>query len=193
MSKVDKSDLVQLLTKRENLSVEQATRIMDLIFDTISEESQINDNAIPDSHLKEVLRDTKDRPQDDLSFMCSIDECFDNECLFCTVSDEQYLIENDHAFAIADKYPITDGHTLIIPKRHFANYLDSIKVEHDAIYDLLKSRGKELVESDPQIEGFDIGVNVGEIAGQKVFHCHIHLIPRRKGDSPKWGKRSKSK
>jgi diadenosine tetraphosphate (Ap4A) HIT family hydrolase len=134
------------------------------------------------------------RPEkEDSDFRPGADEGFNNDCIFCAASKENLLIENDYAFAIPDKYPSTEGHTLIIPKRHFASYFDSIQVEHDAIYELLKIREKQLLENDPLITGFDIGVNVGENAGQKVFHCHVHLIPRRKGDSPKWGERSKSK
>jgi len=130
---------------------------------------------------------------DDSDFRPGVDERFNNDCMFCAASKENILIENAYAFAIPDKYPTTEGHTLIIPKRHFASYFDSIQVEHDAIYELLKIRERQLLENDPLITGFDIGVNVGEDAGQKVFHCHIHLIPRRKGDSPKWGERSQSK
>jgi diadenosine tetraphosphate (Ap4A) HIT family hydrolase len=129
---------------------------------------------------------------DDSDFRPGADERFNNDCIFCAASKENNLIENDYAFAIPDKYPITEGHTLIIPKRHFASYFDSIQAEHDAIYQLLKVREKQLLENDPLITGFDIGVNVGEVAGQKIFHCHIHLIPRKKGDSPQWGERSKS-
>jgi diadenosine tetraphosphate (Ap4A) HIT family hydrolase len=128
--------------------------------------------------------------KDDSDFRPGANEEFSHDCIFCAASRENILIENDHAFAILDKYPTTEGHTLIIPKRHFSSYFDSIQVEHDSIYELLKIREKQLLENDPLITGFDIGVNVGEIAGQKVFHCHIHLIPRRKGDSPKWGQRS---
>jgi ATP adenylyltransferase len=131
--------------------------------------------------------------KEDSDFRPGADEGFNNDCIFCAASKENLLTENDYAFAIPDKYPSTEGHTLIIPKRHFASYFDSIQVEHDAIYELLKIREKQLLENDPLITGFDIGVNVGEDAGQKVFHCHVHLIPRRKGDSPKWGERSKSK
>ena len=129
--------------------------------------------------------------EDDADFRPVVDEGFNNDCIFCAASKENNLIENDYAFAIPDKYPITEGHTLIIPKRHFASYFDSIQAEHDAIYELLKVREKQLLENDPLITGFDIGVNVGEVAGQKIFHCHIHLIPRKKGDSPQWGERSK--
>ncbi len=130
---------------------------------------------------------------DDSDFRPGADEGLNTDCIFCAASKENILIENAYAIAIPDKYPITQGHTLIIPKRHFASYFDSIQVEHDAIYELLKIREKQLLENDPLITGFDIGVNVGEVAGQKVFHCHIHMIPRREKDSPKWGERSKSK
>ncbi len=170
MSKsIDRVDLVKKLGEKENLSEGKAARIVNLVCDAIEQSRE-----------------------DDINSTCRIEECFNSECIFCTASGEHYLMENEYAFAIADKYPVTEGHTLIIPKRHFADYFDSMKSEHDAIYDLLKMRGKQLVDSDPRIDGFDIGVNVGEIAGQKVFHCHIHLIPRRKGDAPKWGKRSKT-
>jgi diadenosine tetraphosphate (Ap4A) HIT family hydrolase len=167
---VNRTDLIKMLMEKECLSEAQATRIVDMIHEGLKDASRSNE---------------------DDSCVCVFDKEPHDACVFCKVSREHYLLENDHAFAIPDKYPITDGHTLVIPKRHFADYFDSIKIEHDAIYDLLKSRGKQLMENDPHIEGFDIGVNVGEIAGQKVFHCHIHLIPRRKGDSPKWGERSK--
>ncbi len=158
-----------ILMKEEKLDESQAARIVTLLCGAMDQHSDADSN-----------------------FTCRVEECFTGECIFCTSSSDHYLMENEYAFALSDKYPVTEGHTLIIPKRHFADYFDSIKAEHDAIYDLLKIRGKQLVDSDPRIEGFDIGVNVGEIAGQKVFHCHIHLIPRRKGDSPKWGKRSTS-
>ena len=167
---MNKPDLIKMLIEKECLSEAQAARIVDMIRDGLTDAS---------------------RSDEDNSCVCVVDKEADDACIFCKVSRQHYLLENDHAFAIPDKYPITDGHTLIIPKRHFADYFDSMKAEHDAIYDLLKSRGKQLAEDDPHIEGFDIGVNVGEIAGQKVFHCHIHLIPRRKGDSPRWGERNK--
>jgi ATP adenylyltransferase len=76
---------------------------------------------------------------------------------------------------------VTNGHTLIIPKRHFSEYFNITKVEQYSISELLTVRRKQLIE-DTQIKGFNIGVNSGQAAGQIIFHCHIHLIPRRKGD-----------
>jgi formylmethanofuran dehydrogenase subunit E len=92
------------------------------------------------------------------------------------------IIENEHAFCKLDSHPFRQGHTLVIPKRHFADYFDALKVEQDAIQDLLHERRQQLKETDPTIEGFNVGVNSGAIAGQTVFHCHVHLIPRRKSE-----------
>ena len=83
------------------------------------------------------------------------------------------------------------GHSLIIPKRHFADYFDMTGEEHKALHHLVRIRRKQLLESDKTIQGFNVGVNSGEAAGQTVWHCHIHLIPRRKGDikNPRGGVR----
>ncbi len=92
-------------------------------------------------------------------------------------------MEDDYVFAIEDSYPVTPGHTLIIPKRHFDNYFDINKSERKSVEELLKKRRKQLLELDKTIEGFNIGVNIGESAGQTIMHCHVHLIPRRIGDT----------
>lgn len=105
-------------------------------------------------------------------------------CLFCEMKEDNYLFENEYAYAILDKYPVTEGHTLVIPKRHFSDYFEITKVELDAVHDLLNIRRKQLLEADKTIKGFNVGINSGEVAGQTIFHCHIHLIPRRKGDTP---------
>ena len=106
----------------------------------------------------------------------------DMQCAFCISSSEEHILQNDHAFAKPDKYPVTEGHTLLIPKRHFADYFDITEAENNAMQDLLKICRNKLLENDSTIMGFNIGINVGETAGQTIFHCHIHLIPRRKGD-----------
>jgi ATP adenylyltransferase len=129
--------------------------------------------------------------KDDTDFRHITDQALDSSCTFCRVQKEDYMHENDYAFTRLDKYPVTKGHTLIIPKRHFADYFDITKVEQDAINALLRLRRTQLLEEDKKIEGFNIGVNVGEAAGQTIFHCHLHLIPRRKGDheAPRGGVR----
>jgi len=80
-----------------------------------------------------------------------------------------------------DLFPVTPGHLLIIPNRHIANYFEASAREKRELWDLLEE-AKKLLESKDSPDGYNIGINVGEAAGQTVFHLHIHLIPRRKGD-----------
>ncbi len=114
-----------------------------------------------------------------------------NPCLFCNLPDNLKIqAENDLAFAVFDGFPVNPGHVLVIPKRHVANYFELTKNELSAIQELLflmKSR----VEKEFHPDGFNIGINVGECAGQSVFHVHVHLIPRFKGDveNPRGGVR----
>ena len=123
------------------------------------------------------------RNEDTTNFKDILKERIDPRCDFCIYALRgEKLLENDYAFAKLDRYPVTDKHTLFIPKRHFADFFEITKVEQDAIHDLIRIRRRQLFETDPKIEGFNIGVNSGEVAGQTIFHCHIHLIPRRKGD-----------
>ena len=77
---------------------------------------------------------------------------------------------------------MTEGHTLIIPKRHVVSYFDLYETEVNAIHQLLNKVKKKIMEEDSPVSGFNVGVNVGKDAGQSIFHVHVHLIPRRKGD-----------
>ena len=91
--------------------------------------------------------------------------------------------ENDLAYTVHDGYPVTELHALIIPKKHAESYFDLTDLERDACYQLME-QFKEVIETeDPAVTGFNIGINNGESAGQTIFHCHIHLIPRRDGDT----------
>ena len=112
-------------------------------------------------------------------------------CLFCEGMDDRIVAENALCYAIRDGFPVTDGHTLIIPKRHVSDYFDLYKPEINAIHDLTHSVRKQLLDSDPTITGFNVGINAGVSAGQTIFHCHVHVIPRRDGDveNPKGGVR----
>lgn len=94
------------------------------------------------------------------------------------------MIENELTFAIRDGFPVTEGHSLIIPRRHVSDFFDLTVAEIQAIYDLLKAVCEGLSHQDRSIAGFNVGVNSGEAAEQTIFHWHIHLIPRRKGDVP---------
>lgn len=112
-------------------------------------------------------------------------------CPFCgPMSDRQKLAESHLAFAIFDKFPVNAGHALIIPKRHVANYFELSPDEKAACWQLL-DEVKGLLDADFQPQGYNIGVNVGETAGQTVMHVHLHLIPRYQGDveNPRGGVR----
>lgn len=73
-------------------------------------------------------------------------------------------------------------HTLIIPKRHVADYFGLYRPELNAIHALLKQQREEILAADPAVTGFNVGINSGAVAGQTVFHVHVHLIPRRADD-----------
>jgi diadenosine tetraphosphate (Ap4A) HIT family hydrolase len=123
------------------------------------------------------------RDEDSTDFRSIIQGEAHDDCPFCTyINSGEKLIENEYAVAKLDKYPVTNGHTLVIPKRHFSEYFDITQAEQNGIYELVRIRRKQLIEEDSSIEGFNVGVNSGKVAGQTVFHCHVHLIPRRKGD-----------
>jgi diadenosine tetraphosphate (Ap4A) HIT family hydrolase len=110
---------------------------------------------------------------------------FDNRCVFCAATENREIIlENHYVFAILDAFPVSEGHTLIIPRRHIPDYFEMTEEEQKGANELLRIRRDQLLESDPSIKGFNVGVNCGKEAGQTIFHAHIHLIPRRSGDTP---------
>ena len=92
------------------------------------------------------------------------------------------ILETNLTVAIKDAYPVTEGHTLIIPKRHVQSYFDLFQPELTDISRVLLELKERLLASDNLIKSFNIGVNDGEEAGQTIKHCHVHLIPRRRGD-----------
>jgi len=106
-----------------------------------------------------------------------------NDCPFCAKEITiRILTASDYTFAIESTYPVTEGHTLIISKRHVADYFDLNPLERRDAEALLVRVREMLLGKDPAISGFNVGVNCGRSAGQTVMHCHIHLIPRREGD-----------
>lgn len=115
----------------------------------------------------------------------------ENSCVFCALEPSQVIAENDLAVAIRDIFPVTEHHTLIIPRRHVADYFDLTPEEHEAVHMLLASQRESIQKADNTVTGFNVGVNCGTDAGQTIFHVHVHLIPRRKGDmeNPKGGVR----
>lgn len=105
-----------------------------------------------------------------------------SDCIFCNLEVNDLVAFNQFAIAYRDKYPIVPMHTLIIPKRHCKDVFELDSHELKAMHDLSKKIKDQDQEQDPSIKGFNIGYNSGEVAGQTIFHCHMHLIPRRIGD-----------
>jgi len=104
-----------------------------------------------------------------------------NQCIFC--DDKKIVKENELAYCVADKFPVTKGHTLIIPKRHVETYFELYQPELNSINQLITDMKQELDKKDKTITGYNIGINNGESAGQTIFHAHVHLIPRRNNDT----------
>ncbi|HHV16368.1 MAG TPA: HIT family protein [Gelria sp.] len=111
-----------------------------------------------------------------------------NNCIFC--NQEELILENELAWARYDKYPVSPGHLLIITKRHVADFFDTTTDERRALNNLLEE-AKKMLDRTNSPDGYNIGVNCGEAAGQTIMHLHIHLIPRYQGDidNPRGGVR----
>ncbi len=107
----------------------------------------------------------------------------DRDCFFCNKAKKESIFSSDFLFVIRDnKFPVTKHHTLIAPHRHVSDFFDLNKEELNDLAKILKKQRQLLLKLDKSITSFNIGVNAGIDAGQSIMHCHIHLIPRRKGD-----------
>ncbi|MFC2110871.1 HIT family protein [Bacteroidota bacterium] len=102
-------------------------------------------------------------------------------CKFCNVEESNVIKESDYSCAFYDKYPVNNGHVLVIPKRHIENYFDLTRQEKDDLWKLVE-KIKIIIDQKFKPDGYNVGINIGETAGQTIFHCHIHIIPRYKGD-----------
>ena len=113
------------------------------------------------------------------------------QCLFCNKAKQKIIYTSNFFFVVRDSYPVTKLHTLIIPHRHVSNFFDLYSDELIDLNQILKNQRKSLLNLDKKISSFNVGVNAGVDAGQSIMHCHIHLIPRRKGDikNPRGGVR----
>lgn len=106
-------------------------------------------------------------------------------CRFCLENIADRIIGTHRSFvAISDGFPVSKGHILLIPTRHCSDYFELFDFERYHAYCLMKEFRDMMMEIDPTITGFNIGMNCGASAGQTIFHTHIHLIPRRDGDTP---------
>lgn len=103
-------------------------------------------------------------------------------CPFCQPDADRIVLENEAGIALRDRFPVTEGHTLVIPKAHVASIFDLSAEEQNALWELV-AKVRHRLETEVQPDGFNIGVNDGPAAGQTVMHAHIHVIPRCQGDS----------
>ena len=115
-----------------------------------------------------------------------------NPCIFCKIRTEEVQFENQLAYSSIDSYPVSELHSLIIPKRHVETYFELTNEEIQSCNELILKTKEKILKQDSSVKGFNIGTNAGKVAGQSIMHCHIHLIPRREGDveNPQGGVRS---
>ncbi|MCD4726764.1 MAG: HIT family protein [Pirellulales bacterium] len=104
-------------------------------------------------------------------------------CPFCNIREGRVISRNAHAIAICDSFPVSPGHTLIVPVRHVASFFETTAEERSAILDLIE-RVRDELKKDFAPDGFNIGINVGTAAGQTIMHLHVHVIPRYRNDVP---------
>jgi diadenosine tetraphosphate (Ap4A) HIT family hydrolase len=103
------------------------------------------------------------------------------KCPFCDPIAEDIIAKNDLCYALWDRYPVSKGHVLVIPFRHTPDYF-SLNIEEKRALFSLVDESKILIEENFTPAGYNIGLNVGRVAGQTVMHCHCHIIPRYIGD-----------
>jgi ATP adenylyltransferase len=133
----------------------------------------------------------RDRDDTDFRGIAATYEFRQKGCPFCDLDASRIVAENSLCFAIRDAYPVTERHTLIMPKRHVADYFALYQPELNGVHSLLREMKSLIAGQDEAVSGFNVGVNEGAAAGQTIFHCHVHLIPRRDGDvaNPRGGVR----
>jgi ATP adenylyltransferase len=133
----------------------------------------------------------RDRDDTDFRGVAETYQLRQKGCPFCDLNASRIIAENSLCFAIRDAFPVTERHTLIMPKRHVADYFSLYQPELNAVHSLLREMKALIAGQDEAVSGFNVGVNEGATAGQTILHCHVHLIPRRDGDvaNPRGGVR----
>ena len=104
-------------------------------------------------------------------------------CPFCNLDPKRLWLENEDAVAFRDGFPVSEGHTLVIPKQHSACLFDLPAEVQQSVWQLVAEVRKQLAK-EFRPDAFNVGINNGEAAGQTVPHAHVHVIPRRRGDVP---------
>jgi ATP adenylyltransferase len=126
----------------------------------------------------------RDRDDTDLRAVRGEYDRREEDCPFCSIASSDVLIENTLSVVVRDKYPVTNWHLLVVPKRHTADYFDLGTAESGACHRLITEARSLIAMLTRPVVGFNVGINSGEVAGQTVMHCHLYLIPRRTGDHP---------
>ena len=103
-------------------------------------------------------------------------------CIFCN-PEREIIARNESAIAVFDTYPVSPGHALVLPLRHVATIWDLNAAEYDDCFRLVRAV-QPLLAARFSPDGFNVGANCGEAAGQSVWHAHLHVIPRYQGDTP---------
>jgi diadenosine tetraphosphate (Ap4A) HIT family hydrolase len=104
-----------------------------------------------------------------------------HDCPFCQLEENRIYLESELAVAFHDAYPISEGHTLVIPRRHVVSLFELTEEEQAEVWKLV-SEVRAMLVTELHPDGFNVGLNDGTSAGQTVLHAHVHVIPRRKGD-----------
>ena len=104
-------------------------------------------------------------------------------CPFCTLPPERIVQRSEFGMLVRDGYPVSPGHSLVIPHRHVGSFFELTDSERGDLLALL-DQAKQTLDALHQPDGYNIGINDGAAAGQTVPHLHIHLIPRYHGDLP---------
>jgi diadenosine tetraphosphate (Ap4A) HIT family hydrolase len=104
-------------------------------------------------------------------------------CIFCEINENKsrIILQNSYSFAISDQYPVSQGHTLIILKRHVPSIFEASSEEISAIFNLT-NQVQKLLSKQFTPDGYNVGFNDLKAAGQSIPHCHMHIIPRYQGD-----------
>ena len=105
------------------------------------------------------------------------------ESPFYPVGGDQVILATDSAVAFYDRFPLTEGHALVVPRRPVISLCELDPATHSAVWETVR-RTREILQEKYSPDGFNIGINEGAAAGQTIPHAHIHVIPRYKGDVP---------
>lgn len=178
-------------TKCESCGIDNSVRALEV--DHIHPISKGGKNELANYQALCYVCNSQKSNKDDTEFK-KYKEAFalkEKDCLFCNLPKKRIIDESELIHVIKDAFPVTEHHLLFIPKRHTPDYFSLEQPEINSISQLLKEHQQKILKKDKSVTGFNIGINNGKDAGQTIFHCHVHLIPRRKGDiqNPRGGVR----